>query len=143
MKKYILVDIFEREMALPLVFDTAEAATNALVEGVAEVLEIEPDIIQRALNASESYAVEDVFEVTKTSAWANIKQGRYDAMISVLDTEIWKCVHRTTAIAEREVCCLNCGHTFRAVPELDDLGWHCACPECTASFDVDKEVEGP
>ena len=42
---------------------------------------------------------------------------------------------------EQEVQCLNCGHVFRAVPELDDLGWHCACPECKASFDVDKEED--
>jgi len=45
-------------------------------------------------------------------------------------------------LPEQEVCCLNCGHVFRDVPELDELGWHCACPECTASFDVDKEVDG-
>jgi len=91
MKKYILVDVFERDMGLPLVFDTAQAATNAMVEAVAEVLCIEPDTILRALEESDSYVVEDVCEVYKTHAWANIAKGRLDAVIAELDTETWRC----------------------------------------------------
>jgi cytochrome c5 len=91
MKKYIVIDAFERNMALPLVFDTAEAATNALVEAVAEVLRIEPDVIRQALNESESYTVENECEVCKTTAWANVPQGRLDVAIFELDTETWRC----------------------------------------------------
>jgi len=91
MKKYLLTDVFEREMALPLVFDTAEAATAALVEAVAEVLRIEPDVIQQALIESDEYSIEDECEVYKTCAWANVTQGRYDAQIVILDTETWRC----------------------------------------------------
>ena len=42
-------------------------------------------------------------------------------------------------IPSQRVCCLNCGHEFDGIPEYDDLGWHCSCPECGGSFDVDKE----
>jgi len=91
MKKYILVDVFERDMGLPQVFDTTQAATDAMVDAVAEVLRMEPDAILQALQVSESYTVEDVCEVYKTYAWANIDKGRLDAMIAELDTETWRC----------------------------------------------------
>ena len=91
MKKYILVDVFERDMGLPQVYDTAQAATDAMVDAVAEVLRMEPDAILQALQVSESYTVEDVCEVYKTYAWANIDKGRLDAMIAELDTETWRC----------------------------------------------------
>ena len=37
------------------------------------------------------------------------------------------------------VKCLNCGHEFETTEiEEDDLGLHCICEECGASFDVDE-----
>lgn len=39
------------------------------------------------------------------------------------------------------VKCLNCGHEFETTEiEEDDLGLHCICEECGASFDVDKST---
>lgn len=36
------------------------------------------------------------------------------------------------------VKCLNCGHEFETTEiKEDDLGLHCICEECGASFDVD------
>lgn len=43
------------------------------------------------------------------------------------------------------VKCLNCGHEFETTEiKEDDLGLHCICEECGASFDVDIDeiVEG-
>ena len=91
MKKYLLIDVFERDIGLPQVFDTAEAAMAAMVGAVAEILRMEPDAILRALQESESYTVEDVCEVHKTYAWANTGKGRLDIMFAELDKETWRC----------------------------------------------------
>jgi hypothetical protein len=90
-KKYILLDVFERDMGLPQVFDTAGAATKAMAGMVAEDLETDSSAILRALQESESYMVEDVCEVQKTFAWANTSNGRLDMWIYELDTETWRC----------------------------------------------------
>lgn len=43
-------------------------------------------------------------------------------------------------ISKRWVKCLNCGHEFETMEiEEDDLGLHCICEECGASFDVDVD----
>ena len=42
-------------------------------------------------------------------------------------------------LQEQEVQCLECGNIFNGVPELDAVGWYCACPECGNHFDVEKE----
>ena len=91
MKKYIVIDVFEHEMGLPLVFDTAEAATVAMVEAVADVRGMEPDIILRALRETGSYCDNGKCEVYKTYAWANNGNGSLDAAIYELDTETWRC----------------------------------------------------
>lgn len=42
-----------------------------------------------------------------------------------------------------KVKCLNCGHEFETTEiKEDDLGLHCICEECGASFDVDVDSEG-
>jgi hypothetical protein len=86
-KKYLLIDVFERDIGLPQVFDTAEAAMSAMVEAVAETLRMEPGAILRALQESESYTAEDVCEVHKTYAWANTSKGCLDVIVAELDTE--------------------------------------------------------
>ena len=91
MKKYIVIDVFERDMGLPQVFDTAEAAMDAMVGMAAEELEIDSGVILRALQESESYLVEDVCEIQKSFAWANTSNGRLDMWIYALDTETWRC----------------------------------------------------
>jgi hypothetical protein len=57
----------------------------------------------------------------------------------ILRIECGRAVLYEAEVPEQEVQCLNCGHVFYDTPELDDLGWRCACPECGATFDVDKE----
>ena len=42
-------------------------------------------------------------------------------------------------LPEQAVQCLECGNMFRGVPELDVVGWYCACPECGSNFEVEKE----
>jgi hypothetical protein len=90
-KKYIVIDVFERDMGLPLVFDTAEAAVGSMVEVIATTLQIEPGVILRALQESGSYSVEGKCEVCKNTAWANVPQGDMDVAIFELDTETWRC----------------------------------------------------
>ena len=91
MKKYVLIDVFERDFGLPQVFDTAEAALGALVEAVAEVRGMEPGVILRALHETGSYCDNGKCEVYKTYAWANNGNGSLDAAIYELDTETWRC----------------------------------------------------
>ena len=90
MKKYILTDVFEREMALPLIFDTSEAAMSAMVDAVAEVLKIKPDTILQTLHESGSYR-DNECEVHETYAWANNGDGSTDFCIVELDTKTWRC----------------------------------------------------
>jgi len=42
-------------------------------------------------------------------------------------------------LPELQVQCLECGNIFNGVPELDVVGWYCACPECGSHFEVEKE----
>jgi len=91
MKKYILVGVFEREIGLPQVFDTEEAATEAMVDIVAEILETEPDPILRAIRESGYYDDSGECEVKTTSAWVNTNNGNTDIWIIELDTETWRC----------------------------------------------------
>ena len=90
MKKYIVIDIFERDMGLPQVFDTVEVARGAMVERVAEALKIEPETILLALQESECFD-SDKCEVYKTYAWVNDGNGSSDLTIVELDTETWRC----------------------------------------------------
>lgn len=91
MKKYIVIDVFERDMGLPQIFDTPEAALADMVDVVATVLNTEPNLILQALDEGESFIGDGLCEVTMTSAWANVKQGRLDVAIFELDTETWRC----------------------------------------------------
>jgi len=91
MKKYLLIDIFEREIGLPRVFDTAEAAREAMVNTIAEILKVEPSPILQALNESGCFIDEWKCEVGMTYAWANDGKGKTDLWIIELDTETWGC----------------------------------------------------
>ena len=86
--------------------------------------------------------------------FTTLSSGERGSVICVDDTATvhvaWDCGSSLGAVygedvirrlPEQEVRCLNCGHVLRAVPERDGLGWHCACPECGASFEVDEEED--
>ena len=36
-----------------------------------------------------------------------------------------------------KLTCLNCGHLFFGTVEIDELGIHSSCPECSGSFDCE------
>lgn len=41
-----------------------------------------------------------------------------------------------------KVKCLNCGHEFETTEiKEDNLGTHCTCDECGASFDVNVDLD--
>jgi len=91
-KKYILINVFERELGSSQVFDTAVAAMEAMVNTVAEIMEMEPEVILETIKEFEEYADADVCEVKKTSAWVNGRTGNTDLWIIELDTETWGCI---------------------------------------------------
>ena len=91
MKKYLLIDVFERDMGLPQVFDTMDAAVGAMVKVVAEVLRMEPEELMQKFREAEGNIVGEYYEVHKTCAYANISKGSLDVAIYELDTESWRC----------------------------------------------------
>jgi|GEM_PF-4708381 len=91
MKKYLLIDIFEREIGLSQVFDTAEAAMEAMVNAIAEILKAEPNPMLQALNETGCFIDECKCEIGMTYAWVNDDNGKTDLWIVELDTKTWRC----------------------------------------------------
>ena len=122
MKKYILIDVFEREMGLPQVFDTEEAAMVAMVDTVAEILGIESGPILQALHENGYHDSDDECEVTTTSAWINTARG---------NTDIW--------IIE-----VACEETRASALEFEKTMIYESCPDCGCenSVFVDCRKEG-
>jgi hypothetical protein len=91
MKKYILIDAFERELGTPEIFDTEEAALAAMARDIASILEIDPKEIQEAIAANGEYTRGEECEVYERHGWVNGRCGDSDFLICELDTKTWRC----------------------------------------------------
>ena len=97
MKKYILIDVFERNIITSEIHDTHRAAFEAMVKAAAKLLCVDPQEIITAVDASGEYGDYDHTQITESNGWVNKSDGDTDWAIYEIDTETWVCSEATSA----------------------------------------------
>lgn len=82
-KKYLLVEVMEREISTPELFHTFDDAHNKMCEYVAAVLDVAPEEIKESYLEGEEY--DENTCVTEFTAWTEHHGNNFDWKIFTLN----------------------------------------------------------
>jgi len=91
MKKYILIDVSERSINKPKLYDTLRAALEAMAKAAAEILDVDSQEIITDVDTLGFYTDYDLYEITEISGYVNSPSGNSDWSIFEIDIETWAC----------------------------------------------------